>query len=90
MLPKFKMAARGHFYNILGVKKLQFYYHIPHDVDMGRLFLKVLLKFKMAVMDQLIYIFCGAKTIDIEVWTTNWRDIVVNLRRAFAARKRDN
>ena len=29
-------------------------------------------------------------SIDLQIWTINWREIVLNLRRACAARKRDN
>ena len=43
MLPKFKMAARGHLNFFVGAKTLQisqklftFYNHIPHDMEMCR------------------------------------------------------
>ena len=45
----------------LSRKLFKFNYHIPHNMEMCKWFVKVLLKFKMAAMDKL-HIFCGRKT----------------------------
>ena len=50
MLPKFKMAARGQLQNNLWAQKLS---HSPSYGDVQVTFSRFLLKFKMAVWDQL-------------------------------------
>ena len=62
MLSKYKMAATDQLHNFVGAKTIksysqklfEFYYHIPHDMEMCIWLFKVSLKLKIAATNRLL------------------------------------